>query len=420
MYRSDAVDGRSAAAGELVTPDRRGTGSHKWDLAHEDEIPMWVADMDYAVSPCITEALQRRLQHPIFGYAGVPASYLESIAAWEVQRNGWEIPTDRMVVVPGVMPAIALAIQALTQPGDRIVTFSPVYFPFFSVIENLGRRLVRVPLSEEEPSAGERRYHMNLDEAEPALRDAALFLLCSPHNPGGRIWTADELNALRDLARDAEVPVLSDEIHSDLTFPGARFEPWFRTGGATPHDIALIAPSKTFNIPGLPTATAIIPDRAARRRYFRALEARKLNLPNALAMTAAEAAYRGAAEWLESVRRAIHDNYCFTRDVLAGEAGVTVHAAEGTFIPWIDLRERWGLDRRVASPPPANGSGGGESLSGRFGRFARDCGVWLSDGRQFGPEGEGFMRINVATSRDRLAEGLRRFRRALETFDSSR
>ncbi|MCG8479381.1 MAG: PatB family C-S lyase [Spirochaetales bacterium] len=421
MRRDGATDGAGAASDALATPDRRGTGSYKWDLAHSDEIPLWVADMDYAVSPVVTEALRRRLDHPIFGYAGVPGSYLEAIAAWEAKRNGWEIPTDHMVVVPGVMPAIAVAVQALTRPGDRIATFSPVYFPFFSVIENLGRRVVRVPLSEEETPSGGRRYRMNLDEVERTLRDVALFLLCSPHNPAGRIWTADELDALRDRARNAGVPVLSDEIHSDLTFPGSRFEPWLRAGGATPHDIALVAPSKTFNIPGLPTATAIVPDPAARRRYLRALESRKLNLPNVLAMTAAEAAYRGAADWLDSVRHAVYDNYLFVCDALSGAAGVSVHAAEATFIPWIDLRERWGLDRDAAARPFADESTGlGESLSERFGRTARECGVWLSDGRQFGPEGEGFMRINVATSRDRLAEGVERVHRALETFDSSR
>jgi cystathionine beta-lyase len=221
------------------------------------------------------------------------------------------------------------------------------------------------------------------------------------------VWRRDELAALRDRAEHAGVPVLSDEIHSDLVFPGETFVPWLSTGGATERDMALIAPSKTFNIPGLPTATAVVPHASWRQQYKAALNAHMLRLPNLLAITAAEAAYRHGAAWLDQVRSTIFDHYHVVRSTLAEEPGVVVHRMEGTFIAWIDLRERW------STLPPRDGS-----RSERFGAFARTQGVWLSDGRHFGPEGEGCMRMNVATSRETLEEGLRRFRGALTAFDA--
>lgn len=396
----------------LHTPDRRGSGAFKWDLAAEGEIPMWVADMDFAVAPAVTSALQRRLEHPVFGYTGVPDSYREAVTQWEARRNDWTIDPRHLVVVPSVMPAIALAIEMLTEPGDRILTTSPVYFPFFEVIEHLDREVVRVPLATD----GD-RYVLDLDAVAAAVAGsntpnaggAALFLLCSPHNPGGRVWSREELTGLREVLARAAVPVLADEIHSDLTFPGETFVPWMTTGGATRRDVSLIAPSKTFNIPGLPTATAIVPDTETRRRYRAILNAHMLRLPNLLAITAAEAAYRGAERWLDTVRGAIADRYGVLRELLAEEDEVSVFSMEGTFIAWIDLRARWGY--------PAAGEDPAAGPSTRFGALAREHGVWLSSGRQFGPEGEGFMRINLATDGETMREGVRRLRQALAAFD---
>ena len=199
----------------LSVPDRRGSGAFKWDLAGPGEIPMWVADMDYTVAPAVTEALARRIEHPVFGYTGTPESYREALVAWESRRHNWTIDPSHVVTVPSVMPAIAVAIEMLTDPGDRIVTFSPVYYPFFEVIRELGREVVRVPLAEGDPAGADgaggapttttaagaaipgRHYTFDLEQLEQALDGAALFLLCSPHNPGGRVWTRQELVALR-------------------------------------------------------------------------------------------------------------------------------------------------------------------------------------------------------------------------------
>jgi cysteine-S-conjugate beta-lyase len=398
----------------LTTPDRRGTGSFKWDGAGPDEIPMWVADMDFAVAPEIVAAITRRLDHPVFGYSGVPDSFREALVAWEQQRNDWEIDPRHMVVVPSVMPAIAVAIEALTRPGDRVITFSPVYHPFFEVVEGLGRTLVRVALAEETAPDGGTRYVMDTAALAGELEGTALLLLCSPHNPGGRVWSRVELAALRELVSRAGVPVVSDEIHSDLIFPGERFTPWLTVGPPGDRDMALVAPSKTFNIPGLPIATAVIPGAEWRRAYRQALNVRMLRLPNLLAVTAAEAAYREGATWLDTVRGQIRHNYDILRTELAAERGVSVHSMEGTFIAWIDFRDRW---HAAAASDLAPGDEASRSVA--FGELARTHGVWLSDGRQFGPEGEGFMRINVATSEERLREGIARVRRALGDFDGS-
>ncbi|POR04139.1 hypothetical protein AU468_03970 [Alkalispirochaeta sphaeroplastigenens] len=384
-------------------PNRRGTGAFKWDLAKPEEIPLWVADMDYPVAPEIVEALEGRIAHPVFGYTLVPDSYYQAFCAWQLQRNQWELSPEHLAVAPGVMPSISLLIEAWTAPGEAVAIFSPVYFPFFEVVEQLQRRVVTVPLTVERTPEGPRQV-IDPDRLDRALDEAGVLLVCSPHNPGGRVWSRQELEMIAEAARRRGVRVISDEIHGDLIFPGERFVPWHALDGADPRDVALQAPSKTFNIAGLPTAMAIIPDRGERQLFLDALHRRKQDLSNILAITAAEAGYARGAAWLEGVRRAVRENRELLRQDLAGEAGVAVYAAEGTFVPWVDCSVRW--RERPGS-------------SERFGLVARREGVWVSPGRQFGPEGEGHLRVNVATSPEILREGLQRLRRALELFDGT-
>jgi cystathionine beta-lyase len=385
----------------LTIPDRRGTGAFKWDLAAPDEIPMWVADMDYAVSPAIINALRDRLGHPVFGYTAIPDSFYSACISWYQRRHGWSIDRDAFVAVPSVMAAIAVAIESMTQPGDTIALASPIYPPFYTVIEELGRRVVDVPLGIE--ITGDRpRHRLDIGALASALDDSAAFLLCSPHNPGGRVWRRDELEALSEIADGTRTPIISDEIHADLAYPGETFVPWatVQTDG-----ISLVSPSKTFNIPGLPLALAVISDRGVRERFERAVAARKLEMANLLAVTAAEAAYTGADDWVDEVRRAIAAAYSVLADAFAAERGVCPYRQDGTYIVWVDCRERWrNRDSR-------------ESASRAFVDVAREHGVWVSPGRDFGIAGEGHIRINVATSKELLEEGLRRVRRALTDFD---
>lgn len=379
-------------------PDRRGTGAFKWDLARPDEIPLWVADMDFPCASQITAALSQRIQHPVFGYTDVGDEYREAFCRWQQGRNNWTISPDELVIMPGVMPAISLVVERYTRPGDSVAIFSPVYFPFFEVTEQLGRHVVRIPLAIEQEAGP--RYTIDEVALERALGESRMLLLCSPHNPGGRVWTRDELGMIAAAAQRHRVIVVSDEIHSDLLFPGETFVPWLTLAQA--RDIALLAPSKTFNIPGLPTAVAVIPDEDLRRDVKRTLHARKQDMSNLLAITAAHAAYVHGAAWLDEITAALHRNYRLVVSELAGESGVAVYRMEGTFIAWIDFRERWGAEAGV---------------SRRFDGVARDHGVWLSRGRLFGPEGEGHMRLNFATAPDRLRAGVRRLRDALAAFD---
>lgn len=371
-------------------PDRRLTGAFKWDLARPGEIPLWVADMDFPVAPEITAALSERLRHPVFGYSAVPEAYLEAFCAWQERRNSWPVTPEQLTVVPGVMPAISLLVEACTRPGDSVAIFSPVYFPFFEVVEQLGRRVVRVPLVVQDS-----RQMFDPAALDEAVRRSRLLLLCSPHNPGGRVWTREELHTVSRCARRHGVRVISDEIHADLTFPGETFVPWHTIEGADPGDVVLQAPSKTFNIPGLPTAMAVIPEAGLRGEVQRLLHARKQDLSNVLTMTAARAAYQHGERWLEEVRTVLHANYRTVRATLASTTDIEVYVMEGTFIAWINChRDSRALDAAC-----------------------REQGVWLSRGRQFGPEGEGHMRLNFATSPALLREGLDRFQLALESVE---
>lgn len=417
-------------------PDRRGTGSLKWDLARPGEIPLWVADMDFPVAPAITAALSRRLAHPIFGYTGVPRSYREAFCAWQSSRNGWEISPEQLVILPGVMPAVSLLVENYTRPGEGVALFSPVYYPFFEVVEELGRRVERIPLAVENGGGGGDdavdgaghdpghdaaaqaqgpRHGIDEDALDEALARSRMLLLCSPHNPGGRVWTVEELSLIARAAERHRVMVVSDEIHSDLLFPGETFVPWLTLeragsghGGHGGHcrDVALLAPSKTFNIPGLPTALAVVPDEHHRRDLERVLHARKQYMSSILAITAAEAAYTGAASWLDETCATLYRNYLLVRDALAGEKAA-VYRMEGTFIAWIDFRACPGWEEPAGS-------------SERFDETARAQGVWLSRGRQFGPQGEGHMRLNFATSPELLREGMVRLRGALAAFATGR
>ncbi len=396
-------------------PGRRSTGSIKWDLASPDEIPLWVADMDFPVPSAVTAALSRRLEHPIFGYSVVPDAYPGAVQAWQKERNGWDFPTRDVVVVPSVMQAIAVVIEEFTTPGERIGVFSPVYFPFYDVVEELGRTVVRIPLMIEETEGADPRYRFDTEALQETVGNLSMILLCSPHNPGGRVWSAGELNAVRKIAGEAGVRVVSDEIHGDLVFPDSTFVPWLKDGGDS-GDIALFAPSKTFNIPGLPTAVAVVHDEETRKRLRNALHARMHKISNLLTMEGALAAYRHGAPWLDGLRPLLRERYGDVLRRCSALEGVRVFAMEGTFIAWIDLRERWGLPRD-ARFPAAEGRGAGKGVSTRFTAHARTHGVWLSDGSHFGGEGDGFMRLNFATSSELLDEGLTRFERSVRTFE---
>jgi cystathionine beta-lyase len=376
--------------------ERRDTRSLKWDLAQSDELPLWVADMDFPVAQGVQRRLARRVEHPIYGYPLLNRSFFDPFISWMSRRHGWDIDREELLYAPGVMPAVHRAIEIHTDPGDEVVIQSPVYFPFFKAIQTHDRVVSTAPLREVE--RGNKLYfEMDFDALEDAFaRGTSLFILCSPHNPVGRVWRREELEDVARLAERYDVVVLSDEIHGDIIFPGHRFVPYLSLGATVERRAwATLAPSKTFNIPGLLTAYAVVPHQILRERVQDAFERIGAHMPNLFSMEATIAAYEEGEPWLDELIPYLRDNYEFLCTYL-DEKLETVRAVEqeGTYITWLDFRTV--LSRSGLGPK-------------QFATAMRKEGkVWLSPGHVFGEEGNGFMRINIATPRKRLEEGLDR------------
>ena len=387
------------------TPDRRGSGSIKWDRATVNELPLWVADMDFAVAPAITEALRERVAHPVFGYSEVQDSFRDAVCAWQASRNGWRIQNDQLMTVPGVIPAMVVALETVTVPGDAVVLITPVYAPFYRAVEGIGRHVRRSGLHVQRVD-GRPYYRFDPERLHAAAAGARALILCSPHNPGGRFWSADELSVVAEVAAEHDLVVISDEIHGDLSFPGQRFVPFSTIPGAAERTITLFAPTKTFNIPGLSLALCAIEEPRLRRRYARALHARMLEASNPLSLAAAEAAYRHGGTWLDQLRAYLAENYRALGAILGAELPqAALYRQEGTFIGWVDLSRVWEQTQ-----------GNGRPLSVRFVQHAREAGVWVSDGHQYGGEGDAHVRINYGCARATLEEALTRLVGAARTF----
>lgn len=378
--------------------DRRGTNSLKWDYGKrytgrdEELLPLWVADMDFRAPEFLTRALTERIAHGIFGYAPYPPSYFDAVRLWLRQRHGWEVEEEWIVPVPGVVPAIRLALECLTRPGEKIVIQPPVYYPFSAVISRNGRRIVENPLKR----VG-RRYEMDFEQLEGVVdEETRAFLLCSPHNPVARVWTGEELESLRDFCLAHELVLISDEIHCDLIMGGSRHIPaaTLYREGRNP-TITFTSATKTFNLSGLSCANAIIPDATIRRAFSHQVAIESLQLPNLMSVVAAEAAYRGGSGWLDQTLAYIEENYRFLVSFLGERApDLVVFPLEGTYLVWIDLS--------ATGIPDAE-------LKKRL----LDEGVWLDDGPMFGTGGQGFQRINIACPKSILEEALERLVRAL-------
>jgi cystathionine beta-lyase len=370
----------------------------KWDelerrFGADDILPMWVADMDFAVAPGISAAVQAKASLPVYGYHSREESFFQAAIDWEERRHGWRLERPWLVNTPGVVTSLAAAVLALSDPGDAVVIQPPVYPPFFSVVTKNGRRLVENPLQQERG-----RYCMNL--ADLAVKFAAgvkLFILCSPHNPVGRVWTREELLALARLCREHGVTILADEIHSDLILAGhvhtplASLAPDIAAGTVT-----FLSPSKTFNIAGTYTSVVAIsdPDKLAKCRGF--AEALDLSAGNLFGLAAAEAAYRTGEPWLDELLAYLEANadylVAFARDALPG---VRVAKPEGTYLAWLDFRQLFADHGDLKT------------------FLIHDAKVGLNDGLSFGESGRGFARLNFACPRALLAEGLGRIAAAL-------
>ena len=375
--------------------ERRSSGCYKWDNVPGDVLPMWVADMDFEAAPPIIEALRRRVDHGVFGYERVPDAYFESTINWFARRHGWHIERGWMLYTTGVVPALSAIIKALAAPGDGVVILTPVYNCFFSSIRNNGCHTAEVPLA----VGVDGRYHIDMDalEAAASRADARLLLMCNPHNPGGRVWTRDELIAVGDICRRHGVTVISDEIHCELLMPGQHYTPYGTLDDdLAADDVVCCSPSKCFNIAGLQAADIIV-----RRDDYRAAIDRAININETcdispMGVASHIAAYNHGEPWLEELNRYIKANYdllCerFRRDL----PQVGVMPLEGTYLVWVDIR------------------GTGLTSDDVTARLLDKGRVQVNSGSMYGDAGEGYIRINIATQRARLLDGLDRIVTAL-------
>jgi len=373
--------------------ERRGTDSIKWDRAdlffgRNDLLPMWVADMDFESPPEVVEAIINRAKHGIYGYTARSDSYYESIVSWLSRRHGWEVEKEWISHAPGVVPAVHIAIMALSHPGDKVIVQTPVYYPFFKAIEETGRQLILNPLME---SGG--RYTMDFEDLERKIDSRTkIIVLCSPHNPVGRVWTRDELSKLGEICLTRNIKIISDEIHSDLVLGNNRHIPTAKISEEVSSiTLTCVAPSKTFNLAGLSAAAVISSSSVLLSDYSNMLSSVGAGMSNVFGTVALQTAYNNGEHWLEELLEYIFGNFEYMRDFLKTNfPEVRVTELEGTYLAWIDFR---GTGMSV------------EELKSFLYEKAR---VGFEDGSIFGVEGEGFMRVNLACPRALVEEAMKR------------
>lgn len=373
--------------------DRQGTLAVKIDrldqvFGRHDLTPLWIADLDFAVCPRITEALLHRLQHPVLGYSEAADSYWQSIIDWNMRRHGFAIAREELSFIPGVVKGIALAVNYFTQRGDGVVIQPPVYTPFRTVVEGNGRRVVENPLR---PTAD--GYEMDLYGLRRIIaadRGIKMLILCNPHNPIGIQWSRDTLAELASICREAGIVVVSDEIHGDLMLGGRRHIPYLSCGDdARSTGVMLGAPSKTFNIPGLVSSWMVVKNPDLRRDFYNWLEVNEFNSPVLISTIGAEAAYNNGEEWLDQMLAYVEANIDFVEDYARRNIpGLKVVRPQASFLVWLDFRDLHLCQREIMD------------------LLLDKAHLALNDGSMFGRQGEGFARLNVGTPRCVLAHAL--------------
>lgn len=385
--------------------DRRNTGSLKHDFAvkngmPEDVLPFWVADMDFKAPAPVIEALSRRVLHGIYGYGGTMQPYLDAVTGWYRKRFGWQVEEDWMVQTPGVVFAVAMAVRAFAKEGEGVMIQRPVYYPFGQAISDNSRKLVNSPLVYRDG-----RYTVDLCAMEEVIKEERpkLFILCSPHNPVGRVWTREELIGMGDLCVRYGITVVADEIHSDFVWPGhehtvfASIKPEFAEIAIT-----CTAPSKTFNLAGMQDSNIFIPNPKLRKAFQEEIDKTGFFEINVMGMAAAQAAYEAGSEWLEQLKEYLLGNIELVRETVRDRMpGVRLVEPEGTYLLWLDMSEVKKAD--------------GSKLSDeeRQERIVKTGKLWFDTGKMFGPEGASFERINIASPRSVLKQGLDRLAAAL-------
>lgn len=380
---------------ELI--NRRGSCCYKWDSTEPEVLPLWVADMDFQVAPCITDAIHRRVDHGVFGYVKVPDSYYESLISWFSRRHGWNMKREWVIYTTGVVPAVSAIIKAMTKPGDKVLVQTPVYNCFFSSIKNNG-----CVVEENELIYANDTYAIDFEDFErkAADPDVKVFLLCNPHNPAGRVWTADELRRMGEICLKHHVFVISDEIHCEVVSPGFSFTPYGSLSNELMQNAAVCtSPSKSFNIASLQIANITIADDDVRRRVDKAININEVCDVNPFGVVALQAAYNEGEDWLKQANAYIYENYRFLCDfVKANLPYARVTKLEGTYLAWIKM-ENFAPSALVAS------------------RLERKFGLKLSAGQSYGDKaGRDFLRVNLACPIATLQEAMKRMKAGLDSM----
>ncbi len=391
--------------GRLISRDHTDSVKHDGRADYfgtADVLPLWVADMDFAAPEAVTQALLARAAHPVYGYSRHPEALFEALIGWLRQRHGWRIERDWILLAPGVVPSLHAAVLAFVEAGEGVIVQPPVYFPFFSAVSATGRRLIENPLQ-----LRDGRYRIDFAHLEQcaAQADARLLLLCSPHNPVGRVWTRQELVQLLEIAERHDLVVLSDEIHHDLIYPGQQHHVLAKLADELAIDparvVSAVAPSKTFNIPGLGLSALIVPDRARRAALSRAFDLLHAGNYNPFSSVAFAAGYQHGAAWLDALMAYLAQTRDFVSDFARRHLpGIQIIEPEGTYLLWLDCRalcaaRHWD-----------------DAALKRF--FVEQARVGMNPGPVFGTGGSGFMRMNIGAPRAVIETALLRLAAAIE------
>lgn len=371
---------------------RKGTCSGKWaalengPFAETDYIPYSVADMEFVTPPEIVDAVVERAQFGLYGYTYPGDDFYAAVTGWMRERHNWTVEREWIVPVDGVVGGLYEAVKALTEPGDEVIIQTPVYFPFYAAVEQTGRKLVENPLK-----IVDGRYEMDYDDLAAKAKDAKAIIVCSPHNPVGRVWAAEELRRMGDICSENGVTVIIDEIHHDFVRPGYHHTAYGTLGEAYAQNAVICtAASKTFSIPGLATSSIVIPNETLRERFKAQLDRDGRHFQGLFGITATTAAYSRCAQWVDEVNEYIDGNFRAVDEFVRERLGGSVYPSEGTYLAWIDLRS-YGLAPKELMAFLEN-----------------DCGVYMNDGAMFGEAGAGFVRMNLACPRRTLTAALER------------
>lgn len=378
--------------------ERRGTDSVKWDgvkkvWGRDDLLPMWVADMDFRTAPFVVEALKKRLEHEVLGYTFASEEWYISIINWLQQRYGWTIRKEMLTFTPGIVRGLAFVIQCFTKKGDKVMVMPPVYHPFFLVTKNNGREVVYSPLE-----LRDNQYYIDFDRFRADVQGCKMLILSNPHNPGGRVWTKEELAQIAAICHESGTLVISDEIHADLTLPGYQHTTFALVSEqARMNSIVFMSPSKAFNMPGVASSYAIIENDEIRHHFREFMEASEFCEGHLFAYLTVAAAYSNGTEWLDQVVAYIQSNIDFTETYLKENIpAINMIRPQASYLIFLDCRGL-GLDHE-----------------GLADFFVNDARLALNDGSMFGKEGKGFMRINVACPRSVLQKALEQLKAAVK------